>query len=65
MLDQPSGHTYEAASALPPSQRIHLVLLGVEDVARSAQFYEALGWRRSPTGNDGFVKFIWAVTRFA
>jgi predicted lactoylglutathione lyase len=57
MLDQPSGHTYEAASALPPSQRIHLVLLGVEDVARSAKFYEALGWRRSPTGNDGFVKF--------
>ena len=57
MLDQPAGHTYTAASALAPSQRLHLVLLGVDDVARSARFYEALGWSRSPTGNDGFVKF--------
>jgi len=36
---------------------MHLVLLGVEDVARAAAFYEALGWRRSATGHDGFVKF--------
>jgi predicted lactoylglutathione lyase len=58
MLDQPVGHVYTAAaSSLAPSQRMHLVLLGVADVARSAKFYEALGWSRSPTGNDGFVKF--------
>jgi predicted lactoylglutathione lyase len=57
MLDQPVGYTFDAVRALAPSQRIHLVLLGVEDVARSARFYEALGWTRSPTGNDGFVKF--------
>jgi len=57
MLEQPSGHTYEAVASLAPSQRMHLVLLGVNDVTRSAQFYEALGWTRSPTGNDGFVKF--------
>ncbi|KQX02184.1 glyoxalase [Massilia sp. Root418] len=42
---------------MAPSQRLHLILLGVDSVARSAAFYEALGWRRSPTGNDGFVKF--------
>jgi predicted lactoylglutathione lyase len=57
MLEQPVGHVYEALSSVAPSQRIHLVLLGVDDVARSAHFYEALGWTRSPTGNDGFVKF--------
>lgn len=40
-----------------PSQRLHLILLGVDDVARSTRFYESLGWKRSPSGNDGFVKF--------
>lgn len=44
-------------SAIPPSQRLHLILLGVEDVARSVKFYEALGWKKSPSGNEGFVKF--------
>ena len=57
MLNQPVGHTFLSDAALPPSQRMHLVLLGVRDVAASARFYEALGWTRSPTGNDGFVKF--------
>ncbi|MYM84776.1 hypothetical protein GTP44_22865 [Duganella sp. FT50W] len=57
MLAQPVGHTFDAMTPLAPSQRIHLVLLGVQNVPRSAQFYEALGWTRSPTGNDGFVKF--------
>ena len=59
MLDQAVGHIYPSEQALPlaPSQRMHLILLGVENVARAAAFYEALGWRRSPTGNDGFVKF--------
>ena len=39
----------------PP--RIHIVLLGVNDVARSAAFYEALGWSRAATSHAGFVKF--------
>ena len=63
MLDQPVGHVFEATQSVTPSQRIHLVLLGVDDVARSARFYEALGWTRSPTGTDGFVKFIKQATR--
>lgn len=37
--------------------RVHLILLGVEDVARSAAFYEALGWQRAATSHAGFVKF--------
>lgn len=59
MLDQPVGHIYpsEATSSLAPSQRLHLILLGVKSVARSTQFYEALGWARSETSNEGFVKF--------
>ena len=37
--------------------RLHIVLLGVADVARSAAFYEALGWLRARTSHSGFVKF--------
>ena len=40
-----------------PSQRLHLILLGVRDVARSTRFFEALGWHKSATGNEGFAKF--------
>ena len=43
--------------SIPPSQRLHLLLLGVSDVARSTAFYESLGWRKSPTGHAGFAKF--------
>lgn len=43
--------------ALPPSQRLHLILLGVRDVAQSTKFYESLGWKKSVTSNEGFVKF--------
>ncbi|MFG6488525.1 VOC family protein [Roseateles sp. BYS78W] len=59
MLEQPVGHVFQANAreALPPSQRLHLILLGVESVERSTQFYEALGWTKSPTGNAGFAKF--------
>jgi len=57
MLDQAVGHTYIFAETLAPSQRMHMVLLGVNDVARAAGFYEGLGWKRSPTSSDGFVKF--------
>ena len=36
---------------------VHVIALGVEDVARSAAFYEALGWVRAATSHAGFVKF--------
>ena len=45
------------ASPFSIRQRIHIVLLGVDAVARSAAFYESLGWSRSPTSHTGFVKF--------
>jgi len=41
----------------PVKQRLHIILLGVDDVAKSAAFYEALGWKRAPTSHAGFVKF--------
>lgn len=34
-------------------QRISLVTLGVRDVARSRDFYEALGWRGQTVGDPG------------
>ncbi|WP_342118776.1 VOC family protein [Pseudoduganella sp. OTU4001] len=40
-----------------PSQRLHLILLGVKDVAASVHFYESLGWRKSASSSEGFVKF--------
>lgn len=45
------------SQALAPSQRLHLILLGVDNVPASVKFFEALGWKKSPTGNDGFAKF--------
>ncbi len=59
MLDHAVGHVFESSplDALPPSQRLHLILLGVASVARSTAFYAALGWTRSPTSSEGFVKF--------
>ncbi|MEN0039393.1 MAG: hypothetical protein AAGC78_20125 [Cellvibrio sp.] len=59
MLDKPVGHVFSAddAASLSPRQRMHLILLGVESVAAATRFYEALGWKKSPTGNEGFVKF--------
>lgn len=59
MLKESIGKQFSATEypAVSPRQRMHLVLLGVTDIARSAAFYESLGWRRSVTGHDGFVKF--------
>ncbi len=59
MLDSPIGRVFatDEFAPLPPRQRLHLILLGVENVARSAAFYTALGWQKSATGHDGFVKF--------
>lgn len=59
MLEQKTGTIFESINTelASPRQRLHLILLGVEDVQRSAAFYEALGWQRSPTGHKGFEKF--------
>lgn len=59
MLEKMVGQQFPATEYPPvsPRQRMHLVLLGVSDTLRSAAFYEALGWRRSMTGHDGFIKF--------
>lgn len=59
MLDKPVGHVFssEDVISISPRQRMHLILLGVDSVAKSALFYESLGWEKSLTGNEGFVKF--------
>ena len=59
MLRKPVGHVFPAQElqSIAPSQRMHLILLGVSNIARSKAFYEALGWEKSPTGHDEFVKF--------
>ncbi len=38
-------------------RRISLITLGVADVARSTDFYERLGWSKSPASNEN-VTFI-------
>jgi catechol 2,3-dioxygenase-like lactoylglutathione lyase family enzyme len=59
MLEAPVGTEFDssAVSGLAPSQRLHLVLLGVSDIPRSTAFFTALGWNRVADGNEGFVKF--------
>ncbi len=37
--------------------RISLITLGVDDLARARAFYEALGFRASPAGNESVVFF--------
>lgn len=36
--------------------RLNLILLGVDDLARSAAFYAALGWKAAPSSHAGFIK---------
>ncbi|BCL76097.1 hypothetical protein JHS3_18330 [Jeongeupia sp. HS-3] len=38
-------------------QRLNLILLGVADVQKSVDFYQALGWQRSKAGSEGFALF--------
>ena len=53
------------ARTAPPShsrnksmrQRLNLILLGVNDVKKSVRFYEALGWKKSSSGSEGFALF--------
>lgn len=59
MLNSSVGTVFngEDLPSVAPSQRLHLVLLGVGDVSKARQFYEGLGWAASPSGHEGFVKF--------
>ncbi|HEY7883586.1 MAG TPA: VOC family protein [Cellvibrionaceae bacterium] len=59
MLEKPVNHIFPTHkyAPLPPSQRLHLILLGVDDVVRATRFYRALGWQESATGHAGFAKF--------
>lgn len=59
MLNKPVGHIFPSdnVQSLSPRQRMHLILLGVNSVSSATLFYEALGWKKSPTSNEGFVKF--------
>ena len=59
MLDKPTGHIFQAMKEMEgvaPSQRLHLILLGVSDVRKSVKFYEALGWKEASTSYDQFAK---------
>ncbi len=59
MMNKEEGHTYPSyvgEPSKPPSQRLHLILLGVKDVAVSRNFYEKLGWVQSPTSEEEFTK---------
>lgn len=38
-------------------QKLHLITLGVENLAVSVRFYEGLGWRRSPKSGGDLVLF--------
>jgi hypothetical protein len=38
-------------------QRISIITLGVEDLKRSTEFYERLGWRRSKASSEGITFF--------
>lgn len=42
---------------MPIPARISIVTIGVQDVARSARFYEAIGWERCRSSMDEIVWF--------
>lgn len=59
MLQHPTGHVFDPIEGyrdVRPSQRIHLILLGVSDVRKSVAFYQALGWQEAVTSYDQFAK---------
>ncbi|HUF98423.1 MAG TPA: VOC family protein [Ilumatobacter sp.] len=46
-------------------QRVSLITLGVADVARATEFYESLGWQRSPASQDSITFFSMQGSAFA
>jgi predicted lactoylglutathione lyase len=42
---------------MPPAAVLSIVTLGVDDLARSSAFYEALGWERTRSSQDEIVWF--------
>lgn len=38
-------------------QRVSLITLGVDDIEKSAAFYQALGWKKAETQDPGIVAF--------
>src|SRR4051794_17398119 len=45
-----------AGMTVPP--RVNLITLGVTDIERATQFYQALGWRLSGSSVSGEVSFF-------
>lgn len=59
MMDRPIGYQYPDfnGDTLPaPSQRIHLILLGVKDIEKSYRFYKQLGWLKTRGSAEDFIK---------
>jgi predicted lactoylglutathione lyase len=47
---------YSGDNPPPPSQRVHMIILGVDDIQKSTQFYSALGWIKTDNSNADFVR---------
>ncbi len=59
MMARPVGYQYPSFagnSPKAPSQRVHMLILGVDDIQRSAQFYAELGWLQTDNSNEDFVR---------
>ena len=38
-------------------QRIHFILVGVNDIKKSESFYNCLGWKKAEDSHSGFIKY--------
>ena len=47
----------EHFKALPLAQRLHFILLGVNNVLEASKFYDNLGWKKAEDSHSGFVKY--------
>lgn len=59
MMARPIGYQFPAyvgSQPKAPSQRIHMIILGVEDIQRSANFYAQLGWLKTQSSSEDFVR---------
>ena len=52
-----SSDVFNEYKSIPLAQRLHIILLGVSDVQKSAKFYDSLGWSRATDSHAGFVKY--------